>query len=1301
MADTGEEIIGGVGVTISGDYSSLAASYATAQSDAEAAGQAVAEAFNEGVGGVADAADIVTAALDPIGPAADGAGESLDTFAGAATQAGESSQEASGGLASMAEQLAAVAEALVITEGLKELGTEALGAADSITHASIALTTITGSGDQAHETIEGLEQLGMQDGLAMPSLLTAATRMQQLLGPGTDVVGLLGTIANGAATMGTDIGSAADMFDRMAANGQVMSRSLGSVGLTMQGLADAANQVNPALGATATNLTTVFKTMDQSDRVAALQIAFQGLGGVAQQVAEQTFGGQWQQLADQWEAIMVQVGQALLPVITDLLDFAKTDIAPFIQSLVSGFNELPGPIKDTAVAVALVAAAVVPLAGVAAAAAIGLNGLAEAATLLGLSSAEAAPTVAGLGAASEGAGVSFGLMEASGLTLGTFLGITLVSGLAAAAFGFADLEKSINSAQSAWLAAGGAVGDMKAYIVLANQAIQEHIDALKGASLSEGDAAAATELFSKYLDAGTISSGQFKQAVLNIAEAVKSFKIDDLSTAIQQFSLGVHVLTDSGMTPLDASIEKVSLSVAAAQTKFDQARNTFNALSQSLATGKPVYDGLVASAEEVAKAHQDMDAAAKAAGISLAPMPGSMDAITAAANKLADGTGFVVSAQQEQANESTVAASSMDLATTAYDRSTAKLDLLVSALHDAQTADDGSAAARQRVITAEENVQKAYADSQKALKDLNTTETNYATMIAPQVDAAARQMLQGLIDTAEAVGPVISKMSGLDDEIQALGRTIPNFGVQAVNISTGPLVGLQSALKEATSTVADLNGKMLDGQAVGQQYESALKRQLDAQVALDEELAVLNTGLQGATDAYSLAKDAVAAAQAKVDDLTAAFQAGIATYAQVQSAQKALASAQTALNVETGTGANLVTNLSNAYPNLTAGVNATTSAIQAQTTALAADVMQLQSVAAAVQSVESDIAGAVGSANAAGGFSGGGAGWKSGVIGYGTFGQPIESITYTPNMTQDQFNGMVQQFGLAQAEATEATFNASTGYTSNYSYTGPPGVGKAPAATSTSGAAGGSSAAGGGTSSTGTGLQSPIIVGTPIDTAGGGGTTTVTATTPTSTVPVTATSSGGGTSAIDGGSYPAVTAHQAAGEVWSVTMSAAGTASAGVTPAAISQTITNTVNAAGGTGGLSSAVSGVGTSIQLLGNNLVASVAASTAATQAVSEAIAGLVTKIATGSIVSSGAGPVAVGGSGQGASTGLLTNTPLPIAGGGGPSALSGTSQQMTLTVNAPITVNGSGNPAQVAQQVAQQLVQQLFAAGARLTR
>ena len=179
----------------------------------------------------------------------------------------------------MAEKLAAVGEALVITEGLREFGSEALNAADAITHASIALTTMTGDSAAAEETIKGLESLGMADGLAMPSLLTAAQRMTAILPPGTDVVGVLGKVADGASVMGTDIESAAQRFDLMVNAGTLSGRALTSVGLSLTAVTDALNTFNPTANATADTVTAMFKALDPGDRITVLETALSGLGG--------------------------------------------------------------------------------------------------------------------------------------------------------------------------------------------------------------------------------------------------------------------------------------------------------------------------------------------------------------------------------------------------------------------------------------------------------------------------------------------------------------------------------------------------------------------------------------------------------------------------------------------------------------------------------------------------------------------------------------------------------------------------------------------------------------------------------------------------------------------------------------------------------------------------------------------------------------------------------------------------------------------------------------------------------------
>jgi hypothetical protein len=171
--------------------------------------------------------------------------------------------------------------------------------------------------------------------------------------------------------------------------------------------------------------------------------------------------------------------------------------------------------------------------------------------------------------------------------------------------------------------------------------------------------------------------------------------------------------------------------------------------------------------------------------------------------------------------------------------------------------------------------------------------------------------------------------------------------------------------------------------------------------------------------------------------------------------------------------------------------------------------------------------------------------------------------------------------------------------------------------------------------------------------AGGAGdapTTTAPTSTPTSTTaPV-----GDGTSAIDGGSYPAVTAHQASGEVWAVSDTASTLESGsdtlsssltGATTAITAATATTSASAAS-MAALQAAISASG-SFALLSNEQIGAAAASIATDiQALAtvvgsagEAFSTGVEKIATGSTVSSGPLPTGMGSAGEAAPTGVVT--------------------------------------------------------------
>lgn len=1302
MADNGENI-GGINISIDGDYSPLQAKFQAAQTEAQKAGADIADALASGAAGAGDIGEELAGQLGQIPPAADDAASGLNNFSGAAEGAGQSAEGAGSGLSKLAEDFTVLGESLIITEGLKEFGAEALNAADSVTRASIALTNITGSGDTARETIEQLVQLGASDGLSMPSLLTAATRMSQMLPPGTDVVTVLGHVADGAATMGTDIGSASDRFNMLINATSLGSRGLSAMGLSLGQVITAMEAVTGQSDITVANLSSMWKALDPGDRVTVLETALSALGGTAQQVAEQTFGGQWQQLANAWEEVMVQVGQAILPVISDLTSLIKTDIAPFIGDLVKAFNELPGPVKDAAVAVALVTAALVPAAGFLAAGAIAVNGLMEAADV-------AAPILATLGINIGTEGEAAAVATPENAALGESLtelgsaGEVAEGGAAAAATGLGTLLIGVTAivAEIGFLV--GAYDSMTAAQAKAKQA--------------DDDAGASATALSLKLQGLGADTTQLDLSFASQSISLNKY-VDGLMALVNTYSQ-VHA-AETGISTIDAEVAKgmqgVLSSVHDTADAYRTALAVYQQLQQSLETGVPVLGIQAATTQDVAKAYANLQTAAQAAGVTLAPLPGSMQAISDMATRMANSAGFVVSGLQEQANEQTVANSSLDLATRSYAQTIAALDLYTAQLHDVQAADDGSVASSERILTAEQNLQKAYADSQKAADALDKTVTNYADTMSTAVAAGNQTALKGLESLADTMPPLLAELTGIDGEVQKLALDVPNFGVQTLNISTGPLASLQNALAEASQKVADLAAKMADGANVGQQYEKALTQQLNAQIALDEESATLATGLQGATDSVSLATIAVADAQAKYNDLVTAWQNGMPVLQQLQSAQKALDTAQRNLNSAIGDCNPLVQAQTADQTALAASVPKATQAIGAQVTALQADAIALQTVGDAVASIESDIAKAVSSASTAGGPIGAPQGYH---ISYsitpntGEFGAYSTTATYVADpatvaaQQKSQEQAMYDEGYTPQAIA-KATSTPLSQVLSDLGLTA------AQAGQSKSGGSGSASsgsASAGGTNNIIVSGPGPILTGSaPSAPSSGGGTV--------------AASGGAGTSAVDGGSYPAVTAHQAVGEVWQV--SSSGGVSAAQTNSVISSVVNTTISGggtAGGTQSLTSATQAVGGAVQLLATaqEPIANSAIITAQAAAqIATAVAGLFRNVTGGT-----SGSTVTGGGGTGYSTGPLlqangepagyiptgnplgtyqppsNNPPNALPPGYNPFA-PGPASTINVTVNAQgsIGMNSQQLNAQITQAVTSTLVAQLQTSGARLTR
>jgi hypothetical protein len=422
------ENIGGVNISIGADYSDVLTAFTDIQNQATQAGAAVGQAFAGSATGIADFDDALQKAAQSAGDAsaaASGAasgvadlGDSLAATGASATtastnveqvststtQAGESAAESSNKFADMAEKLTLIGEALIVTEALKEFALEALNASDAVTHANIAFTAIDGSAAQATATISALEEVANKDALSFPAILTAATRMQQMLGPAADVAEILGHIADGAAVSGKSIDAASDAFTRAAGTGVIMARSIASLGVNLTQLADAYNKVTSTTDATAQNVTGLFKAMDTaSQRTEVLELALSNLDGVAQKVKDSTFQGLITVLGNEWESVMIQAGNAILPFLKDLASITESDIIPFISNVMEAFKSLPGPVQEVVVGVGALAAATIPLSAAFAAVGLGITGLNTLLVSLGITSIEATTETGALAVAQASA----------------------------------------------------------------------------------------------------------------------------------------------------------------------------------------------------------------------------------------------------------------------------------------------------------------------------------------------------------------------------------------------------------------------------------------------------------------------------------------------------------------------------------------------------------------------------------------------------------------------------------------------------------------------------------------------------------------------------------------------------------------------------------------------------------------------------------------------------------------------------------------------------------------------------------
>ena len=222
-----------------------------------------------------------------------------------------------------------VAAAAGIATGAFEIAKEALESFSQAQDVQTSFALLIGNAQDAEGAFSALKDTATQLAVPFESLLSVAQRLAPQFGVGTLALQqVLTATADAAAATGRDFDSIATGLDRIAVSGQVTSRQLVQLGVSMQDIAT-------SMGVSVTQATALLKKGGQDAQadvdavVAAIEAKF---GGAASLIA-QNLSGQFTNLKNQLSFISEDLGSALAPIASDLIAGLQ-DVLPAIQSII-------------------------------------------------------------------------------------------------------------------------------------------------------------------------------------------------------------------------------------------------------------------------------------------------------------------------------------------------------------------------------------------------------------------------------------------------------------------------------------------------------------------------------------------------------------------------------------------------------------------------------------------------------------------------------------------------------------------------------------------------------------------------------------------------------------------------------------------------------------------------------------------------------------------------------------------------------------------------------------------------------
>lgn len=267
--------------------------------------------------------------------AAESATPKVKELGDAAGDAGKKAEESGISFKQLAEGFAALVGIEIGIKALKDFAESAVGTYAEIEKTTIALTHFSGSVEFATNTVEGLKIQALDQALSFPQLLEANQKVMALGFSSRQAAESLHAAADAAAAVGLNFAQVAPNMDRMAQSGNLVARQLATIGLTLQDVAKAAHATVAELQGPGN----IFKAMDPGERMDLLIASLNKYRGTAEEMAH-SLVGQFQNLKTETILSLSGIGEAVAPMLKDVMSSAQQSLIPALETLVQAFKDL-------------------------------------------------------------------------------------------------------------------------------------------------------------------------------------------------------------------------------------------------------------------------------------------------------------------------------------------------------------------------------------------------------------------------------------------------------------------------------------------------------------------------------------------------------------------------------------------------------------------------------------------------------------------------------------------------------------------------------------------------------------------------------------------------------------------------------------------------------------------------------------------------------------------------------------------------------------------------------------------------